>query len=345
MSENHQNVRKVISSKYYNTAIHVAVWVFVLAIPEIVFRNMPIDTGLPTGYFEITNLYHIGLFYFNACFLYPRLLNKRTWWAYFPALAVLIIFSYYAKLGCLSLLDPAFYPTHFNRRIVFFPTLPFLLASIFYRMINDRINYGRREKELMSERLAAELKFLRSQISPHFLFNTLTNLVALARKKSDALEPALIKLSDLMRYMLYESDTERTELRKEIAYLTDYIELQRLRFADLVTIELDLPSEEEVPDYCIEPMLLIPFVENAFKHGIGKEKDPFISVALNATASGLWFRVINTRHAHDPFDDHSSGIGLENVRNRLRLLYPGKFSLDIQEKECIFEVTLKIDLV
>lgn len=330
------------AAKYDNLAIHAAVWLCLLAVPAILLHRMPIPTGLPRGFFGVTNLFHIGLFYLNALVLYPRLLNKRLWWLYFPALTVLIIACYYLKLESLYALDPDFRLTTFNRRILFFPPVPFLLASIFYRIILDRINYQKKEKELVSERLASELKFLRSQVSPHFLFNTLTNMVALARKKSDLLEASLIRLSDLMRYMLYESGDGPVPLAREIAYLDSYIALQRLRFEDQVAVRTDLPAS--VPGCLIEPMLLIPFVENAFKHGIPGVREPFIRVSLEAGGCRLLFCVTNSRSRPAVGGDPDSGIGLDNVKNRLALLYPGTHALDIREKEDTFEVTLKIDL-
>src|SRR5205085_9613351 len=148
----------------------------------------------------------------------------------------------------------------------FFFVLFFLAASTAYCLVKDRIHNERIAHEKQTENLKTELSFLHSQVRPHFMFNIMNNMVALARKKSDILEPSLIKLSALLRYMLYETD-EKVPLKKEIEYLQSYIDLQRQRFGNTVHIRTSMQEEEQ--HYEIEPMLLIPFVENAFKHGTG----------------------------------------------------------------------------
>src|SRR5690606_22449231 len=192
--------------------------------------------------------------------------------------------------------------------------------------------YEKEQKERQAEQLAMELKFLRSQISPHFLFNVLTNLVSLARKKSDLMEPSLIMLSDLMRYMLYDSEIRKVPLEKEVAYLKSYIALQQLRFGDDTPIETLIDVAPDQEQLHIEPMLLIPFVENAFKHGIGWIADPWISIRLVVADNRLTFTVRN-RYAINGSDskDSSSGIGLANVGTRLKLLYPDQHILAVRQ--------------
>jgi two-component system, LytTR family, sensor kinase len=205
----------------------------------------------------------------------------------------------------------------------------------------DNIRRDRDQKEKQAERLSSELKFLRSQVSPHFLFNMMTNMVSLARQKSDLLEPSLIKLSDLLRYMLYESNEEKFSIKKEIEYLKSYIELQQLRFSD-VNIQLEIKNEN--PDCSIEPMLLFPFVENAFKHGIGLVKDAFIKIHMEVKEQHLFFRIINNYNKENLSKDKNSGIGLSNVKNRLNLLYRGKYKLDLKDDGSIFKAELNLEL-
>lgn len=337
-----RDMKKRLDPAYDTWVIHVAIWAFLMAIPAVLFHNTPFELNLPRGFFFISNCYNIALFYFNAYFLYPRLLTKIWWWLYLPALGALILCSYFLKLSILYLVDPSFQPGPYSHRILFFPPVPLLLASIFYRVIIDRIRYSKREKELRSEQLAAELKFLRSQVSPHFLFNMMTNMVALARKKSDILEPSLIKLSDLLRYTLYESTEKKSLLADEIGYLRNYIDLQQLRFEGQVLVSLDI--RDESPGCYIEPLLLVPFVENAFKHGIGKVTEPFIRVLLYAQRTQLDFCVINSYNPDHLPGDSTPGIGLENVRNRLMLLYPERYTLDIRDGAGVYQINLKIDL-
>jgi two-component system LytT family sensor kinase len=328
-----------IRSKYFSPGMHVVIWTALLTVPLIVFHK--IETGLPNGFFLLGNLYHVGLFYFNAFYLYPRFMTRKRWPLYLVFLGIILGGSYYIKVGLMALIgyeqSGRLYAGYF-----FFPPIPFLIASIIYRLITDRIQAEQAEKEAQAERLASELKFLRSQVSPHFLFNVLTNMVSLARKKSDQLEPALIQLSDMLRYMLYETDGERFPVTKEIEYLRNYIELQQLRFGEDVRVQVDIDNDN--PFCTIEPMLLIPFVENAFKHGIGLVKDPYIKIALQVKEQYLHFRVVNNYNRDNVSKDAGSGIGLANVRNRLRLLYGDKHTLTIQDNGEVYDARLKLAL-
>ena len=332
-----------IPSKYVSAGIHILIWVSLLVIPIFIFHNNPITTGLPDYFFLITNIYHIGLFYLNVYFLYPVLFTRKFWWLYFPVLAVILALSYYAKLLILKSAFPDFILTAFNNRILFFPPLAFLIAGFIFRIVRDRMEYERLEKERKSERLTAELKFLRSQISPHFLFNMMANMVSLARQKSDLLEPSLLKLSDLLRYMLYESDKDRFLISNEISYLKSYVELQQLRFGEDVNLHVEIKKGKE--DCFIEPMLLIPFVENAFKHGIGMVTNPFIDIVLEIKDRQLFFSVNNNYNRTNNSKDLNSGIGIMNVKNRLNLLYPGKNKLTIQDDGNIYTVNLNLDMI
>lgn len=175
------------------------------------------------------------------------------------------------------------------------------------------------------------------------MFNVLNNMVALARKRSELLEPSLIKLSSLMRYMLYEADEEKVLLDRETEYLQSYIDLQQQRFGKNVVI--NFIANQPDSSYVIEPMLLIPFVENAFKHGVGSIENAEISIELKAQEDNLEFSVRN-RYNPDKTEekDKTSGIGLTNVRRRLNLLYGQKHSLLITEKDGWFIVSLHLNL-
>jgi two-component system LytT family sensor kinase len=330
--------------KYQLPVIHILFWGVLLVLPNLLVPRgyePPVSKDLPHAFFTISNVFHVVLFYVNAHWLYPWLMRRRSWWLYIVSLEVLVGVCYYAKLFTIWLFYPGFTVTDDNWRFLFFPILAFLVVSILYRLIRDKIVADRQEKEKQAERLVTELKFLRSQISPHFLFNMLTNLVSLARKKSDLLEPSLIKLSDLVRYMLYESDQERSLLTQEIAYLQSYIELQQLRFDD-VRVELDIDNDN--PAAVIEPMLLIPFVENAFKHGVGIVNDPYIRIQLRVRDRELAFRVSNRYSKQPQSKDPNSGIGLQNIRTRLQLLYPDRHTLRIKEEGDLYEIRLNIQL-
>jgi two-component system LytT family sensor kinase len=327
-------------SVYYSPLIHISIWSLLLIVPTVVLWNQT-WLGLPLSFFLITTLYHIGLFYFNTYLLYPRLLTKKWWWLYIICLVAIVMLSYHTKVYLLEL-DPHFLLTKYNQRAIFFSLFPILFASIIFRLISDRMRFERLEKEARAQRLDAELKFLRSQVNPHFLFNMMTNMVSLARQKSDLLEPSLIKLSDLLRYMLYDSAGEKIALHDEIENIENYVALQQLRFGD--DVQVDLEVKNDCPECLIEPMLLIPFIENAFKHGIGMVENPYIKIQLMIKGHLLEFNVTNKFSTANLSKDKNSGIGLANVKNRLKLLYAGKYDLQITDRNNLFAVALTLDM-
>jgi LytS/YehU family sensor histidine kinase len=170
----------------------------------------------------------------------------------------------------------------------------------------------------------------------------MTNMVSLARQGSPLLEPSLIKLSDLLRYSLYDSGEEKILLSKEVQLMQHYIDLQQLRFGEDVEVRQTISDPD--PGVLIEPMLLIPFVENAFKHGIGMVKHAFIYVEMRMEDGRLHFMVSNNYSKDASAKDKSPGIGLANTRSRLELLYPGRHKLIITDKDEIYTVELNLDL-
>ena len=334
----------MISIKQRNILLHLFTWLLLFTLPHLFFDTRNTKPGFfPGSWFIITNLYNVGLFYLNAFLLYPKLLNKKKWWLYIFSIAAVLIISYYLKLWLTTSFYPDVVLDSWGNRILFFPPVPFIVAGIIYRLIINKIAYDKKQKEIVAEQFSIKLKFLRSQISPHFIFNVLTNLVSLARKQSRQLEPALIMLSDLMRYMLYESDEKKVSIARELDYLKSYISLQQIRFGDDVKIDVAIDLPERVLQANIEPMLLIPFVENAFKHGTGAN-DPFISITISSNKSELILDVKNKFVEDDKNKDENSGIGLENVRSRLALLYEGKHQLKLNRENNIFHVQLTLQL-
>lgn len=324
----------------FSTVLHFLIWILLLGVPTFLLPNRSFF-GLSKSFFFISSVFHIGIFYLNAFFLYPKLLTKRHWWLYILSIVAIIIAVYHIKVYFLQL-NPDFQLVEENKRVIIFSLMPFLFASIIFRLINDRIRFERMEKEARAERLDAELKFLRSQISPHFLFNMMANMVSLARQKSDLLEPSLIRLSELLRYMLYDSIGEKIAVSKEADHIQNYVALQQLRFGEDVQVNLEIKND--CPECLIEPMLLVPFIENAFKHGIGMVKTPYIKIRLDVKDQLLEFAVDNNYDPGNFSKDTNSGIGLVNVKNRLDLLYPGKYKLMINDETGVFSVLLNLDL-
>lgn len=290
----------------------------------------------------MSNILHCFLFYFNAYFLYD-LWSKTKWWVYALSVIGLLVVINGIKASLLHTLFTDLAASDSGIRFVFIPTFFFLIVSIIYRLFLDKINYEKNKSTRKAEQLATELRFLRSQVSPHFLFNILNNLVAMARYKSDKLEPSLLKLSGLMRYMLYESDERKVNITTEIDYLNSYIELQKLRFEDDIEITTEFDYDTST-NLSIEPMLLIPFVENAFKHGVTLVEKPFIYIRLKITGDILDFSVRNRFSQEVESKDKNSGIGLSNVKARLNLLYQERFTLVVDSSGSIFTVNLSLKL-
>jgi two-component system LytT family sensor kinase len=336
---------KIVKYRYFNVILHVLAWSIVLFFPYFVSSaaNQYKIGPLPGLYFTLSGIIHMIIFYGNTLFLYPKLLTRAYWLLYIVSVILLIVFSVKVKFYILEW----WFPNDLQdaRSHVLFPSVVIFIVSIFYSITVDKIRAEKLQKENEAMQLGMELKFLRSQISPHFLFNILTNLVSLARKKSDHLETSLLMLSGLMRYMLYDAG-KKISLQQEVEYLESYIALQKLRFGRDVNIVCNIELSHEETNYSIEPMLLIPFVENAFKHGTGYVDQPVIDINLTAREGVLVFKVKNKFDQEaDTSKDETSGIGLSNVRSRLILLYPDRHDLVIRTDKSLFSINLTLKLL
>ncbi len=291
---------------------------------------------------SVMSLLMVPMFYANVYFIFPRFIALKKYG--------LFLLTQVGIIGCLMgsvrILKFAFYGAS-QRPLLIQPVLIYIVITSIafcYTLIQESINAEKLQKEKENETLKSELLFLRWQISPHFLFNALNNIVALSRVKSDRLEPMLLRLSTLMRYMLYDTDEKRVSLGSEAEYLQSYVSLQSIRVGKEVAINTAFNIPEHTL-YMIEPMLLIPFVENAFKHGIGNGEDAVINIAMQLSGNVLHFSVGNRIFAPEASPSAEvHGIGLANVRRRLNLLYDDRFTLDIDQENEWFMVMLQITL-
>ncbi|MEM0994837.1 MAG: histidine kinase [Bacteroidota bacterium] len=224
--------------------------------------------------------------------------------------------------------------------------MPFLIALLGSTLFEIASYVSRKEKEVVQsqkEKLETEIKFLRSQINPHFLFNALNNIYTLTLIQSKSAPENLLRLSDMLRYMLYDGEAKKVPLQKEIIYLKNYINLQQLKDSEGLNVTFEL--DESQPNLMVPPLLLIPFVENAFKHSqIEDQAEGWITIVLETTIDQLNFKVENSIPATDFKKDKVGGIGLENVKRRLALLYPNQHSLEIRSVNQVFTVELRLDL-
>ena len=336
----------------YKILIHVLFWIYMLNQAFFpVFLNK-IDTKLLEDYIYlkdifITMLLNIFVFY-AVYFVIPNFLSLRRKWYVFPFVILLAIalsavrlpieiayWKYIVKMSASQL--------QFQYEWIWATLKVTVIISIYAMLIRFSIDWFESQKykdELIKDRQASEIALLRSQVNPHFLFNTLNNIYSLVYSKSDEAPDAVMKLSSIMRYMLYDSNTDRVAVIKEVEYLNSFIELQQLRITQKGFVEIKVTGSME--NRTIAPMLLIPFVENAFKHG-DKTHQPGIIIHLNLESDTLFFTVTNYLKINGQVSsEDSGGFGLNNIKRRLGLLYPDKHNLKITTTGDIYKIELKI---
>jgi hypothetical protein len=269
-----------------------------------------------------------------------------------------IIFIPYIIAICLSIVMvrlivfPYIYENAFRPGAVFFDPRRFLSITIeaafpavllmSLKYVDVQVAAKEAEKNLIKEKLSGELKFLKNQLHPHFLFNTLNNIYALTRKKSDKAPEVVMKLSELLSFMLYEAASKTVPIEKEIRFLEDYILLERIRYTD-TGLSVSFKKEMDDPLQPIVPLLLLPLVENAFKHGASENHfDSFIDISLTVKNQQLNFSVINSYEEQLP-KNRSNTIGLHNTERQLELLYREQL-LTIQSEDNVFKVLLTVNL-
>ena len=300
--------------------------------------------------FFCMNVYLIIFYYLNTHIIIPQLLAKKRWIYYSLAvIACLIIFIYIPKFfeDALNAENPNRIKKMGRKRHQLYPftggTAVFFLVftvSTCIKVIQQWLSAEQRQKLIETEKLNTELSFLKSQINPHFLFNTLNNIYSLAVVKSDATAPAVMKLSSIMRYVLSDTRQHLVPLEKEIEFIQHYIDLQKVRLTDKIKINLAVTGDPEGQQ--IAPLLFIPFVENAFKYGISTREDSEINISINIKPGEIEFKTDNRILAIETDIEKKNGIGLKNTRRRLEILYADKHSLKINRKDGHFYVHLKI---
>ncbi len=295
--------------------------------------------------------------YVNIYFLFPRFFKQKRYTAYAAgAIVLLFVASLLNRILIERIIEPRFFPdtTYYEPIFVWYLLFkvmlwflaPVLLFTLLIKAVGHWVDQERLHQDTMREKLAAELNLLKAQVQPHFLFNTLNNLYALTLQSAPAAPQVVLKLSELMSYMLYESQSERILLEKEIAHIRNYITLEKLRYGDRLDVSLTASGETE--SKMIAPLLLIPFVENAFKHGVSDEMDD-VWVTMDIKAKDGWLSLkVENSHAggenRDARNTVTGGIGLQNVKRRLDLLYPGAHKLTLTKGAEHYTVDLKIRL-
>jgi sensor histidine kinase YesM len=295
--------------------------------------------------------------YVNIYVLFPRFFKPKRYVAYaVGAVVLLFIASLLNRILIERIIEPWFFPdtTYYEAIFVWYLIFkgmlwflaPVLLFTLLIKAVAHWVDQERVHQDTLREKLAAELNLLKAQVHPHFLFNTLNNLYALTLQTAPAAPQVVLKLSELMSYMLYESRADSISLGKEIGHIRNYIALEKLRYGN--RLEVSLTASGETEGQMIAPLLLIPFVENAFKHGVSDQTDN-VWVTIDIKVKGGWLGVkVENSHAgaRNQGDGNiiAGGIGLQNVQRRLALLYPDAHKLDLTKETDHYTVDLKIRL-
>lgn len=362
-----------------NIILHISAWLVFIILPQFVINRYWDDNNfIPWSFFASIAIYGL-IFYLNLLWLIPRfyLNSKKT--QYFILLLAFILVLFFLN----SLLDGILREQPFDKSMpkpefgempkfkksmpdfkegmeppgkkgppiqqldmYFFFLISFIITgfSLGLKLIQKQSVSEKRQQELEKQKINSELAFLKNQVSPHFFFNTLNNIYSLVEINTKDAQKAILKLSKLMRYLLYESEGGKTQLSQEIDFMEHYIDLMRLRLSPKV--EVNIRTSQNSLNHKIPPLLFIPFIENAFKHGISYRQKSFIKIYMQTEKNKVSFICMNSlgKTKNDEIDNKHSGIGLENVRKRLNLLFPGKHILNIDETGETFTVSLEIEL-
>ena len=343
-----------MKSKSVQIAFHVIGCTIFLLLPIIFWPGEGgigeffSDDRAVRGY--LNNILVLLFFYLIFYLLIPRLYFQKKYYLF-----ILIILACYFIISLLPEIlvpfqghghplpepEPGHRPRLGGNRLLFRMghNLVFFLAVVFFSLL---LKINNRLKKTEKEKLKAELSYFKAQINPHFLFNTLNTIYSLAIQKAENTPEAVVKLSGMMRYVISDASHDYVPLEKEIRYISDYIELQKIRFDKTVKIDY-IPCDAE-PGKIIAPLILIGFIENAFKFGVNPEEDSRIEIIISLSGSDLHMTVFNKKVNNLKDTETSGGLGISNAKQRLALLYPDKHRLVIGETETEFNVDLYINL-
>ncbi|MBL7805805.1 MAG: histidine kinase [Saprospiraceae bacterium] len=328
---------------------HGLFWLLMFAVAVAIGHNPAVSIWFTLSNELINLLFYAVLVYVNIRYLVPNYLARHVLLytglvlaacAVVTPIKVLVLYLKFSGLPYyrVRLVE--------SQGFLFIGAIVVTLFSTLLKVFTDWWRYQREKQQLVTQTMQSELRFLKSQINPHFLFNTLNNLYALTLKKSDKAPEIVLKLSEIMRYMLYECNEKRVLLSKEIQYIHNYLDLERLRQTGNADIRFE--TEGHISDQMVAPLLFVPFLENSFKHGLNHyvQGGGFVRARLSVSGEDLEFYIENSKTEHAPRQEHprSGGIGLANVRQRLNLLYPDQHDLSVDDAPHRFAVTLHLKM-
>ncbi len=337
------------------TLVHISFWLVYLSFFFYQISNFrrgrDIDWGNASLHGMVQLTITMSIAYLNYFVLLPRFLAHKKIWKYviefIVPFALLISVRIFLQRLLIAGADNG--PRHYFHSTFYVVEVSVitLFITVFITMLRfaaDWFALAARQKEIENERLTAELNFLKAQINPHFLFNTLNNLYYLAYTQSPNTTEVIAKLSQMMRYMIYDSNYLQVPLTKEIEYMQNYISLERLRLNDQIPIKFDIQGNTQ--GVLIAPLIFITFLENSFKHGVSNNHpNAWVNISIGLNGSECIYKVENSKvPTTKPEAEEKSGIGLQNVKRRLELSYPQRHLLTIEDKPDRYSVQLKIIL-
>lgn len=330
-------------------ATHALFWVLYI-VSEYFANLMHLRSGDNTRFFRSVFLslpLLMGATYFIALFAVPRYLKKERWATFIFWSVVVAVLMLYGRVKWLELVS------YFEYGAVKIPVNKVLsnvirdyaiiaLAVCIY-IIGDYRREHAANLQLVKSKAEAEIKLLKGQLQPHFLFNSLNNIYSLALIQSELTADSILKLTELLDYLVYRANMDKVPLAKEVVLLQNYIGLEQLRYEDHLRIETDIAVQNE--DILVAPLLLLPFAENCFKHGgLGQDGLFRVNIRLKTDDSKLVFEISNSKKTITEMKNRTGGVGLPNIRQRLSLLYPGRHQLQIDDKPDFYRVRLEINI-
>lgn len=337
-----QIVKHLIKNRIFQ---HLIFWCFSILILINVLKVSAEIKQIDLIYAALFHIPIVLIVYFNLRVLFPLLLEKGRYFLY----GIFVLSAIAADAGFYLILfdnwiDHILSGYYF---IAYYSFWDISLYFVIYLFLTSLLRLARgwfRLQEIETEKTLAELKALKSQINPHFLFNSLNSIYSLSRKSSPETPDKIVQLSDLMRHMIYESDADFIPLSKEIEMIRNYIDLQNLRTSEKEKISMEVSGE--IDDKKIAPLLFLPFVENSFKHGIkGGAEKAYVKIKIDVLGKVMNFDIENSKGVTTEINDSKyKGIGIENVKKRLELIYPAAYQLKITNEETKFGVTLRLQL-
>jgi len=346
-----KNTAVLFRRKWMRYILNFLYWLLVWIFYDLFFGYGKLYNFYSLSFSLIIVLITAGSVYFLNRFLLPRFLFTGKYvrfilfafytliMALWLELVTVVVFYVWVQKFAILLLDG-------NTRDIYSlvaGTSFIVLLSVSIRLAEHLFDAQNRRQSALREKVESELKMLKSQIHPHFLFNTLNNIYALAIQKSDTTPDAVLKLSGLLDYLLYHGNEDEVGLQKELELIENYIELEKLRYGDRLKVHYSISGNPE--NIKISPVLLLPFVENAFKHGISRSRgEVWLRIDLKIHAGNLIFKVENSKAAGTAVETTKGGIGIENLKRRLELQYENSHDLKIDDLEDRYLITLELTM-